>query len=122
MNRRRLSILLVLAPLLIWVSPVEAHAVLIRATPAAASAVHASPAMVQLWFSERVEAAFSSVEILDGAGKRVDAGDSHVDGADPKSLMVSLPHLASGTYRVAWRVLSVDTHVSKGEYRFDIAP
>ncbi len=39
----------------------------------------------------------------------------------PKLLRVSLPNLAPGTYRVMWRVLSVDTHVSEGDFTFDVA-
>ena len=37
-------------------------------------------------------------------------------------LLVSLPQLAPGTYKVTWRVLSVDTHVTEGDFTFDVAP
>ena len=67
-------------------------------------------------------ALFSKAEVLDGSGRRVDKGDPNVDNADPRLLRISLPPLARGRYRVTWRVLSVDTHVSKGEFTFDIAP
>ncbi len=122
MKRRRLSLSLVLAPLLAWATPASAHAVLVRSMPAAGSAVHGSPATVQLWFSERLEGAFSTVEVVDATGKRVDRHDPKVDAADPRLLQVALTGLPAGTYRVTWRVVSVDTHVSKGEYRFDVAP
>jgi methionine-rich copper-binding protein CopC len=32
-----------------------------------------------------------------------------------------VPQLAPGRYQVKWRVLSVDTHVSEGDYSFDVA-
>ncbi|HXU67333.1 MAG TPA: copper resistance protein CopC [Casimicrobiaceae bacterium] len=51
----------------------------------------------------------------------MDAGDSHVDAAEPMVLAVSVPALAPGTYRVVWRVVSVDTHVTEGDFTFDIA-
>jgi methionine-rich copper-binding protein CopC len=38
--------------------------------------------------------------------------------------MTRLPHvpkLAAGGYRVKWRVVSVDSHVSEGEFAFDVA-
>jgi methionine-rich copper-binding protein CopC len=35
---------------------------------------------------------------------------------------VSVPSLSGGRYRVIWRVLSIDTHVTKGEFHFDVAP
>jgi methionine-rich copper-binding protein CopC len=37
-------------------------------------------------------------------------------------LGVSLPPLAPGRYRVAWRAVSVDTHVTAGDYAFDVGP
>jgi len=33
---------------------------------------------------------------------------------------VSLPPLPNGTYRVFWRVLSVDTHATEGDYTFEV--
>jgi methionine-rich copper-binding protein CopC len=45
-----------------------------------------------------------------------------VDRGDARILRVSLPPLSPGTYRVVWRVLSVDTHVSEGDFTFDVAP
>ena len=35
-------------------------------------------------------------------------------------LKVSLPPLGPGTYRVAWRVVSVDTHVTSGSFTFQV--
>jgi len=37
-------------------------------------------------------------------------------------LRVSLPVLPPGAYRVTWRVLSVDAHVTEGDFTFDVAP
>ena len=48
--------------------------------------------------------------------------DVQLDRADATLLQVSLPQLAPGTYRVAWRVLSVDTHVTEGDFSFDVVP
>jgi methionine-rich copper-binding protein CopC len=36
-------------------------------------------------------------------------------------LKVSLQPLAPGTYQVEWRVISIDTHASKGDYTFRVA-
>jgi methionine-rich copper-binding protein CopC len=120
--KRRPLLLLSLAPLLAWLGSAAAHAALVRALPAAGSEIHESPPRLKLWFSERLEQAVSSVEVLDGTGQRVDSGDLQSDSADRKLLQVSLPHLGPGRYRVTWRVVSVDTHVAKGEFRFDIKP
>jgi methionine-rich copper-binding protein CopC len=120
--KQRMSALLTLASALSFVPLAAAHAFLERAIPGAGSAVHEAPAQLKLWFSERLEPAFSNVEVQDSHHDRVDKGDSQVAGADAKLLQISLPPLAPGKYHVTWRVLSVDTHVAKGEFDFDIAP
>src|SRR5438105_13593037 len=109
--KRRLLMLSALASALAWTPPAMAHALLVRAIPEAGSAVHESPAKLRLWFSGPLEPAFSTVEVLDGSDKRVDEGDPQVDGDDRQLLQVSVPRLPPGTYRVMWRVLSVDRHV-----------
>jgi methionine-rich copper-binding protein CopC len=116
------SSLLVGACALAIASFAHAHAFLDHAAPAVGSAVHAPPPRVRLWFTQRLEPAFSTVRVQDAGGKRVDSGDSQVDRADPTLLQVSLPQLAPGTYRVVWRVLSVDTHVTEGDFTFDVQP
>ena len=99
-----------------------AHAFLDHAAPAVGSSVRAPPTQVKLWFTQQLEPAFSSVRVVDRSNQRVDRDDAKVDSADPKTLQVSLPKLAPGRYRVVWRVLSVDTHVSEGDFVFDVAP
>ena len=99
-----------------------AHAFLDHAVPAVGSTVHAAPRSVRLWFTERLEPAFSHVRVFDTSGKPVDGGDSHVDASDPSILSVTLPPLPPGGYRVTWRVVSADTHVTEGDFTFDVAP
>jgi methionine-rich copper-binding protein CopC len=120
--KRWLSRLLAFASAMMFVSLAGAHAFLDHATPAVGSAVRASPAQVKLWFTQKLEPAFSSVRVLDRRGKQVDKGDSQVDRADATLLHVSLPQLATGTYRVTWRVLSVDSHVTEGDFTFNVIP
>jgi len=99
-----------------------AHAFLDHAMPAVGSTIHGSPAQVRLWFTQELEAAFSTVQVQDRDGRRVDKQDKHVDPANPALLQVTLPQLAPGRYRVVWRVLSVDTHVTEGDFTFDVVP
>lgn len=99
-----------------------AHAFLDRATPAVGSTVHGSPAEVALRFSEPLEPAFSTIRVFDAGGKQVDRKDKRLDAEAATTIKVSLPRLAPGTYRVVWRVLSVDGHVTKGDHTFDVAP
>src|SRR5436190_11838299 len=102
MIKRALLMSLAFAPVL-WAPLAVAHASLVRATPDAGSAVHESPTKLNLWFSGPLEPAFSTVEVLDASEKRVDKGDSQVDGDDRQLLQVSVPRLPAGTYRVMWR-------------------
>jgi methionine-rich copper-binding protein CopC len=111
-----------LALLLGAVTGGSAHAVLERAEPRAGSTVRTAPAEVRLWFTENLEPAFSTIQVLDARGQRVDRADGHVDTATSWLLRVSLPPLAAGAYRVTWRVVSVDMHVTQGDFTFAIAP
>ena len=97
-----------------------AHAFLDHADPAVGSTVTASPKEVRLWFTEELEPAFSTLHVVDGAGKTVDGGDGRVDASNPTLLRVSLPALSPGTYRVIWRVLSVDSHTTEGDFTFEV--
>jgi methionine-rich copper-binding protein CopC len=99
-----------------------AHGFLQRAEPREGSTVSTPPAQIKLWFGEKLEAAYSTVRVLDAAGRRVDRGDARLDPANRKLLTVSVPPLSAGTYTVMWRVLSVDTHVTQGRFTFRIAP
>jgi methionine-rich copper-binding protein CopC len=117
----RFALALAIAVACIACGPAAAHAFLDHAIPAVGSTVRASPASVRLWFTEQLEPAFSRVRVLDASGKEVDAGDSHVEASDAAVLAASLPALPPGTYRVVWRVVSVDTHVTEGDFTFDVA-
>jgi copper resistance protein C len=99
---------------------IEAHAFLERAEPAVGSTVQTSPGEVRVLFTEKIEPALSSVEVFDASGKKVDKGDAHLDHADQALLHVSLPSLKVGTYKVVWRVVSVDTHVTSGNFSFRV--
>ena len=97
-----------------------AHAFLEHAVPPVGSTVASAPDRVSLRFTQRLEPAFSRVQVLDAAGKRVDRDDMQVAPDEPTTLAVSVAPLAPGRYVVKWRVLSVDTHVSEGEFAFEV--
>jgi copper resistance protein C len=98
----------------------RAHAFLDRADPKVGGEIAKSPDKLKLWFTQDVEPAFSSVEVRDAGGKEVDKKDARVDDKDHSLLVVSLPDLPSGTYRVTWHVASVDTHKTQGHFEFTI--
>ena len=106
---------------LAMVPQASAHAFLQHATPAVGSRVATAPAQVALRFSERLEPAFCRVEVDDAAGHRVDKGDVAAAADDASVLTVSLSPLPPGRYTVKWRVLSVDTHTTEGDFSFEVA-
>jgi methionine-rich copper-binding protein CopC len=112
------KILLTLVPLLLSGAAAHAHAYLDRANPRVGSTVRTAPRVVTLWFSQKLEPSFSSAQVTDAAGARVDQG-ARVSGMQIHVPVKSLP---PGTYRVRWRVLSVDTHTTEGSFSFRVGP
>ena len=100
----------------------HAHAQLERAMPAAGSAVASPPSEVVLVFSDKLEPAFSAIEVRDAKGAAVQAGKATVDPKQRTRLSVPLKPLPPGTYKVIWRVLSVDTHRAQGDFSFRVGP
>ncbi len=98
----------------------EAHAFLKDADPGVGSTIQTSPGEVRIRFTENIEPAVSSIQVFDASGKEVDKRDLHLDRSDHALLHVSLPPLGAGTYKVVWRVVSVDTHVTNGNFTFRI--
>ena len=96
------------------------HSGLQRAEPPVESTLKRPPREVKLYFSERLEPDYSTVQVRDGRGAQVDRLDPHVDPANPLLLRVTLQSLEHGTYTVIWRVLSVDSHVTEGRFTFRV--
>ncbi len=99
----------------------RAHAMLDHASPRVGSTVQSAPGEVSLWFTEKLEPAFSRIEVRGQSGKRVDTGKAVVDTANPAELRIGLKPLSAGTYKVFWHVLSVDTHTTEGIFTFRVA-
>ena len=114
---RILSLSLVL---LLPAARINAHGFLEHSDPSVGSKVHSAPAAVRIWFTEAIEPRFSSIQVFDATGKQVDKKDTHSDRSNRSLLQISLPPLGPGTYKVVWGVVSVDTHVTKGDFTFQI--
>jgi methionine-rich copper-binding protein CopC len=99
----------------------QAHAMLDHASPRVGGTVASAPKELTLWFTEKLEPAFSTAEVRNAQGA-VQSGKARVDGSDRTELRVPLKTLAPGTYTVSWRVLSVDTHRTQGSFTFRVGP
>jgi methionine-rich copper-binding protein CopC len=99
------------------VSAASAHAFLDHASPLVGSTVATAPHEVSLSFTQSLEAAFSTVEVTDASGARVDQGKARVSG---NTMQIDLKSLPAGSYKVRWHALSVDTHSTEGSFTFHI--
>src|SRR6516225_2278004 len=115
----RRSSLIGFAPLLLVLATgaAQAHAFLDHAEPRVGNKVASPPREVTLWFTQKLEPAFSSVTVTNAAGQRVDSGKARVSG---NQMAVSLRPGGTGTYHVSWKVLSVDTHTTNGNFTFQV--
>lgn len=104
---------------LVAVPAASAHAILVSSQPANGTVLERSPGRVLLRFSEPVETAFGSVRVYDAKAKRVDSGKTLRPAAAVVAVTVPAK-LGDGTYTVAWRVISADTHPVHGAFTFSV--
>jgi|SRR3954471_24429603 methionine-rich copper-binding protein CopC len=114
-------ILLLTAAVCLISAAAFAHAMLDRASPPVGSEVSGSLDAISLTYSEPVEPLFSTVEVTDSQGRRMDTGKP-VAEADGQVLQVKLKPLPPGVYTVVWHVTSVDTHKTEGHFTFTVKP
>jgi copper resistance protein C len=104
------------------ITAADAHAFLEQAMPPVGGAVPTAPKEIRLTFSEGVELRFSGIELATGDGRTIAIGPVATVPGDDKQLVLVVPPLAPGRYRVRWHVVSVDTHRTEGEYTFTVGP
>ncbi len=101
-------------------APAAAHANLIGSTPSPGVVVEAGPAEVVLRFDEAVAVDLGSgIRVFGPGGGRVDRGRTTVrdDGLTVAALVEADD---PGTYTVAWRLVSADSHVLSGAWLFHV--
>lgn len=103
-------------------SAATAHAFLQQASPRVGSVVAAGPAEVRLSFSEPVEPAFCVVTVAGPPGFG-GAAPPKAAANDRRILLVPIRGpTPPGRYVVRWRVVSVDSHVTQGDFHFEVRP
>ena len=98
----------------------HAHAMLDHTNPRVGSVVAASPPEVRLWFTQALEPRFSRAELRSAAGAVVASGT--VERGSPRELAIRVRALAPGKYKVIWKVISIDSHHTAGDFSFEVAP
>jgi hypothetical protein len=114
------KLLLTACTLLLLIQGSWAHAFVDHAEPAVGSQIYGAPTQVKIWFTEKLEPALSKIQVFDTSGLEVDKRDVKIDQSNAALLTVSLPELRPGKYKVVWRAVSVDTHVTTGNFTFEL--
>ncbi|MFD6171859.1 copper resistance CopC/CopD family protein [Streptomyces coeruleorubidus] len=111
----------VLVLLLFSAAPASAHAALRGTDPDDGSVVQRAPRHLTLTFTESVGLLDDSFRVFGPDQRRVRTGEAqHADGRSDTA-RVGLPgKLAQGTYTVAWRVVSADSHPVSGAFTFSV--
>ena len=111
---------LVCIALLFLASSAWASAFLDHAEPAAGSTVDSPVTEIKIWFTQNLEPALSQMQLLDRHNKPVTQNRATVDSSDPSLLTLSVPALRPGKYKVYWKVMSVDTRMTVGNFFFTV--
>jgi len=119
---KRILILTALLTAASFSQPAQAHAFLDHAVPAVGSTVATAPSQVLMFFTQDLEPAFTAATIADAGGQPIATAAATVDPQNKAELVLNLPKLAPGHYKVSWHALSVDTHRTEGSFGFDIQP
>jgi copper transport protein len=113
-----LLLVLIAAP-----SSVRAHAELEVATPTPNGTVLAAPPLIELRFTEPVDAELAFVDLLDASRRPVDGLGPVVVGEGGRTAEVAIPDLEPGVYTVTYQVVStVDGHATTGAFAFVVDP
>jgi copper transport protein len=114
-------VLLVLLVGAIAPASASAHATIVRTTPTDQQLFKTQPRVVTLEWSEGVDLGEHSVRLLDGAGEEIKTAAAKHGPGGPATATLQLPRdLPEGTYVVAWRVVSSDSHPVSGAFSFSI--
>ncbi|WP_030938588.1 copper resistance CopC/CopD family protein [Streptomyces sp. NRRL S-646] len=101
--------------------PASAHAALKSTDPEDGTVLRSAPRSVTLTFTESVGLLDDSFRVLDPDNRRVDIGEAqHAEGRSDTASVALPAKLAKGTYVVAWRVVSADSHPVGGAFTFSV--
>ncbi len=97
-----------------------AHAKLQSSIPANGATLSSAPGELRFEYNEAVEPAMSSVKVMGPDNKPVTVEKAEVSKDDDKVLLVKVPKLPAGAYRVDWSTMGHDGHHTKGTVGFTV--
>ncbi|KUM95106.1 transporter [Streptomyces cellostaticus] len=102
-------------------APASAHAALRETDPADGAVLKSAPRHVTLTFTESVGLLTDSLRVYDPENHRVRTGEpGHASGRSDTARVPLPSRLGTGTYTVAWRVVSADSHPVSGALTFSV--
>nr|WP_256725643.1 copper resistance protein CopC [Streptomyces sp. IMTB 2501] len=102
-------------------APASAHAALRATDPADGTVLRTAPRQLTLTFTESVGLLTDSFRVYDPHNHRLRTGPAEHAPSGSDTARVPLPgKLATGTYTVAWRVVSADSHPVSGALTFSV--
>ena len=100
--------------------PASAHDALLKSVPADGQTVERAPEAVLLTFTEAPLETGAQVVVTGPDGAQVEVGELALDAA-AAGVSAALPtDVASGTYTVAWHVVSSDGHPIEGSFSYSV--
>ncbi|MFE9655818.1 copper resistance protein CopC [Micromonospora sp. NPDC006431] len=113
------AVLAAMAVLLAPATPAAAHNSLQAANPAQDARLSTPPTQITLKFLQKLDPAFTTIVLSDASQRKVPTSEPAVTAATGR-VTISQP-LSTGTYTVAYRVVSADGHPVQGSYSFTVA-
>lgn len=121
MTRHSLTLVLALALVGGLAAPRAFHFSVVKSSPSANSTLEASPAKLQIWFSQVPADGVSQMKLLTAEKADVPIGKLAIDKtAKSMSADITSP-LKSGAYLLSWKAAGDDGHVLNGEIKFAVA-
>ncbi|HEY3524251.1 MAG TPA: copper resistance CopC family protein, partial [Candidatus Limnocylindrales bacterium] len=108
-------------PLAGLVPAADAHSELLSSTPGSGEVLADPPDRVVHVFSEPIDPAHTSLDLLDANGTAIATALGERDPASDTTLVAPLPALGQGTFTINWRALSAaDGHSTSGSLSFGV--
>jgi len=118
MTYRRYALAIPIVLLLAGAHTVEAHAILLSATPQIGNVLRGPETPITLRFNLRIDGKRSRLMLIapDGSRSTLEIGNQ----PSPDTLTSQAKKLRAGSYVLQWQVLANDGHITRGEVSFRV--
>ena len=107
--------------LLLAVAPAAGHSSLVGSDPPDAAVLAQPPTQLRLQFSEAVAPGLTTIDLVDGSGEAIGPVAVRADPDDAAALVIILPDLRRGAYRLSWKTVAADDlHATRGVLVFGV--